>query len=97
MFVTTSGNNRPTLKIIVQPKARKTGIIGLHDGMLKLAVASPPVDGKANREVVAFLADLFELKKKEVIILRGEHSRKKTCLLGDLDADEIRKKITPYL
>lgn len=89
--------DRPGLKLIVQPKAKKTQIVGLHDGMLKLAVASPPVDGKANKEIVTFLADFFKLKKSEVSIISGERSRRKICLLGSLEEEDIRKKLTPFL
>jgi uncharacterized protein len=89
--------DRPGLKLIVQPKAKKTQIVGLYDGMLKLAVASPPVDGKANKEIVTFLADFFKLKKSEVSIISGERSRRKICLLGSLKEEDIKKKLTPFL
>jgi hypothetical protein len=97
VYVVSIKGNRTGLKIIVQPKASKTRIVGLHDGMVKLAVAAPPVDGKANGEVIAFLADFFGLKKNEVKIVSGEHSRRKVCLLGDLGEDTIRKKLAPFL
>lgn len=96
LFMSAKGN-RPGLKLIVQPKAKKTKILGVHDGMVKLAIASPPVDGKANKEVVAFLADFFKLKKSEVSIVSGERSRRKICLLGSLEEEDIRKKLTPFL
>ena len=68
-----------------------------HDGMLKLAVASPPVDGKANNEVIAFLADFFNVEKSDVSIISGERSRRKICLLGSLEEEDIRERLRPFL
>lgn len=93
MCISMVKGERVALAVLVKPKARKTAILGLHHGMVKLAIASPPVDGKANREVVRFLAELFNLKKKQVTILRGERSREKVCLLGDLDERTVRSRL----
>ena len=85
------------LRIIVQPKAKKTGFIGLYDGMVKLAVTSPPVDGKANAAVVTFLAGFFKLKKAEVQIVSGTRSRRKVCILGNLKEAEVKNRLEPIL
>ena len=85
------------LRIIVQPKAKKTDILGLYDGMVKLAVASPPVDGKANATVVDFLANFFKLKKSDVQIISGSRSRRKVCILGDLKENAVRCRLEPFL
>lgn len=97
VFVSTNKGNKATLKIIVKPKAKRTMFAGLHDNMVKLSVAAPPVDGKANKEVVAYLADFFGLKKKEVEIIAGQHSRRKTCSIGELSEEEVRGKVETYL
>ncbi|HKJ65206.1 MAG TPA: DUF167 domain-containing protein [Desulfopila sp.] len=97
MCITVVKGDRPALKLVVQPKAKKTRIVGLHGDMVKLAVASPPVDGKANREVISFLCGLFDLKKHHVAIIAGEKSRKKLCLLGDLDEAAIRRRLAPFI
>lgn len=97
MCLTTVKGGTVGLKVVVQAKAKKTRIAGLHNDMLKLAVASPPVDGKANREVIAFLAELFGLKKKDISIVAGERSRKKICLIGNLGGEAIRRKLAPLV
>ena len=97
MYTVAMKNNRCGLKIIVQPKARQTKILGVYDGMLKLAVAAPPVDGKANKQVTAFLANLFKIRKSEVKIISGLHSRKKICVLGDLQGRDLEKILEPLL
>jgi uncharacterized protein (TIGR00251 family) len=97
VFVSTNKENKANLKIIVKPKAKRTLFLGLHDNMVKLGVAAPPVDGKANKEVVAYLADFFGLKKKEVEIVTGENSRRKICSIGRLSEKEVRRKVEKYL
>lgn len=63
------------LEIYVQPGAKKTAISGLHDGRLKIRLKSAPIDGKANQELVAFIAQFFKLRKQDIQIIRGEKSR----------------------
>ena len=70
-----------TLQIQAQPGARSTAVVGAYgDGntaRLKIALAAPPVDGKANAELRAFLADAFGVAQRNVSLLRGERGRKK--------------------
>ncbi len=73
------------LGIRVQPRASRSQVVGwLADGALKLAVASPPVDGEANKAVVALLAEHFHLPKREVVLVSGEKGRNKVILLRGL-------------
>jgi hypothetical protein len=65
------------LSLYLQPGAKKTGPAGLHDGALKLRLAAPPVDGKANAALIAWLADWFGVPKNRITIERGELSRHK--------------------
>ena len=61
----------------VQPGARRTGVSGLHGDALKVRLAAPPVEGKANEALVKFLAGRFAVPKRNVVIVSGEHSREK--------------------
>jgi uncharacterized protein (TIGR00251 family) len=61
----------------VQPGARRTQVAGIHGAALKLRLAAPPVDGKANAALRAFLADAFGVPLRQVTLLRGETSRDK--------------------
>lgn len=85
------------LQLHVQPKGSKTKIAGLYDGRLKLVVSSPPVDGKANKEVIAFLASILNIRKKDVVLKSGLQSRKKNVCIVSLKANEIRKIIGEQL
>ena len=80
-------NDHLILNIYVQPNAKKNEVVGCYDDALKIRIQSPAVDGKANEALIKFLAGLFDVSKTEVIILRGQQSRKKqvsVCSLKNL-------------
>jgi uncharacterized protein (TIGR00251 family) len=65
------------LRIHVQPGAKKTEAAGRHGDALKLRLAAPPAEGKANLALIAFLADAFGVPRRRVTLLSGEKSREK--------------------
>jgi uncharacterized protein (TIGR00251 family) len=77
-YVRSAGPGVWTADIRVQPGARKSAVEGLLGSRLKLRIAAPAVEGKANKAVVEFLAGVLKVKKSQVSILRGESSREKT-------------------
>jgi uncharacterized protein len=88
-----------TLAVRAQPGAKKTAIVGVYGegaaAQLKIAVQAPPVEGRANAAMVAFLAATFELPKSHVELVSGELSRSKVFLLHGVSraqAEEILKK-----
>jgi hypothetical protein len=66
-----------TLTLHAQPGARKSAVAGLHGDALKVRIAAPPVDGKANEALIAFVAKLFDVPRKQVRLLTGDTSRHK--------------------
>lgn len=80
-----------TLRLHVQPGAKKTEVAGLHGDALKIRLAAPPVDGKANSCLLGFLADQLGLAKSAVRLLSGEASRSKRVRLIGVDPARIRK------
>ncbi len=72
------------LLIYAQPGAKKTTIDGFFGERLKIKIGTPPVDGKANKELIRFLAEEFSLSKSRVLLLKGDKSRlKEICLVAD--------------
>jgi len=61
----------------VVPGATRTELIGLHDGALRVRLAAPPVDGKANDALIAWLANELGITRRGVKLLRGASSRRK--------------------
>lgn len=73
------------LWVAVVPNARRTGADGLHDGALRVRLVAPPVEGKANEALVAWLADQLRLPKRAVRVARGATARRKAL---EIDAPE---------
>ena len=86
-----------TLAVRAQPGAKKTAITGIYGegdaAQLKIAVHAPPVDGKANLALVAFLAETFALPKNHVELVSGELSRSKVLLLRGVQLVDARRRI----
>lgn len=89
-----------TLAVRAQPGAKKTAIVGLYGegdaAQLKIAVHAPPIEGRANAALVAFLAETFGLPKSAVELIGGELSRSKVFLLRGVTADRAEALLTPF-
>jgi len=70
-------NRNLILKLYIQPGARQSEVIDVHGEELKIRLAAPPVEGKANRVLAEFLAKCFNVPLKHVILKRGAQSRHK--------------------
>ncbi len=70
-----------TLTLHVQPGAKRNEIIGLHGGALKLKLAAPPEDGKANAALLRFIANQFQVSLRDVELKQGAQSRHKVVLI----------------
>lgn len=66
-----------TLTIHAQPGARRSEVAGVHGDALKVRLAAPPVEGKANDALLRFLADAFGVPLRQVTLLRGDTARRK--------------------
>lgn len=65
----------------LQPGASTIGFAGQHGERLKIRISAPPVDGKANNMLLAFLAEQFGVGKRQVSLLSGQQSRQKRVLI----------------
>jgi len=65
------------LALHVQPGAKRSETAGLHGDALKIRLAAPPIEGRANEALLRFIADLFEVPLRQVELLRGAQSRHK--------------------
>lgn len=87
----------PTLEVYVQPRSSRNKCCGVHQQALKLMVTAPPVDGKANKVVKAYLAELFEVKPSTVVLVSGEHTRKKTFYFKSLSKESLADRLQSLL
>jgi uncharacterized protein (TIGR00251 family) len=86
-----------TLAVRAQPGAKKTAITGVYgegdSAHLKIAVQVPPIEGRANEALIAFLAKTFDLPKSSVELVSGELSRSKVFLLRGMTIEQVQGKL----
>jgi hypothetical protein len=86
-----------TLHLHVQPGARSTGWAGQHGAALKLRLAAPAIDGRANAACIEFLAGAAQVPRRSVEITHGEQSREKTVRIRGITADRFHWLETQWL
>lgn len=70
-----------TLTLHVQPGAKRSEIAGLHGDALKVRLAAPPIEGRANAALLKYIAALFDVPVRQVELKQGGHSRHKVLLI----------------
>jgi uncharacterized protein len=83
-----------TLAVRAQPGAKKTAITGVYGegatAQLKIAVHAPPIEGRANHALIAFLAECFSIPRSAVELVSGELSRSKVFLLAGITRERAQ-------
>ncbi len=92
-YLKTRPDGSLLLSIYVQPRSDRNAIVGLHGDAIKLRLTAPPVDGKANKAVIAFWAKSLKIPKSAVTIKSGLQSRMKKVLLNGADEKQIRRLV----
>lgn len=82
-----------TFAVQVIPRASKNEITGIHSDALKVRLTAPPIEGKANEALVAFLAERLGVRKSQVEIVAGATSRRKMIRVTGLSAQEIKERL----
>ncbi len=92
------GRHGAALTVRVTPRARRTEIAGfLEDGILRIRIAAPPVEGKANAALVEFLAKVLSVRKNRIEVVAGDKSLDKIISVTDLSADEAQRRINAWM
>jgi uncharacterized protein (TIGR00251 family) len=86
-----------TFAVRVQPRASRTGIASMHGEALRIALAAPPIDGRANDELLHYFADLFRVSRSAVHILAGQSGRNKIVRIAGRSAAELTSAINERL
>jgi len=76
-YLRAEKNGAVVIDIHVIPNAARTQADGLHDGALRVRLHAPPVDGKANLALIAWLADCLDVAKSQIELARGQTSKRK--------------------
>jgi uncharacterized protein (TIGR00251 family) len=86
-------NNGVTIKVRVNPRSASAQVIGLMGDSLVIRLTSPPVDGKANAELVKFLGKKLKVPQSAITILTGHTSREKAVHIGGLDRAHVLERL----
>lgn len=81
------------LAVQVVPRASKSEICGLQGDALKVRLQAPPVDGKANKALCEFIAELLGVSARHVLLATGSTSRLKTLLIPETAPDVVRARL----
>lgn len=76
-------NNALVLTLYVQPGAKKNEVAGLHGDALKIRLATAPIQGQANKALLKYLAQLFDVPISHIVLKSGKLSRHKIIEIGD--------------
>jgi uncharacterized protein (TIGR00251 family) len=72
-----------TFSVRVVPRASRSEMAGLYDGVLRIRIAAPPVDGAANRELIKFLSKQLKVPQAAVTLVTGNNSKQKTVSIAN--------------
>ena len=92
------GKAGAALTVRVTPRARKSEFAGvLEDGTLRVRIKEPPVGGKANQALIAFLAKVLGVRKSRIEIVAGESGLDKIVAVESMSAEEAENRIQGWL
>jgi uncharacterized protein (TIGR00251 family) len=83
------------ISLRVYPSAISNEVMGFADGVLRVKVSAPPVKGKANRELIAFLGQKLCTGKGSLTIIKGHTSRNKVIAIDGLSQEEVIRRLLP--
>jgi hypothetical protein len=90
-FIEKDGSIIVAIRVV--PRASRSQIVGEHDGVLKIQLTSPPVDGAANAELIKLLAKQFGVSKSDIEIVAGETSKSKRIKIANLSQSRFEEMI----
>ena len=97
MIKLTAKDGGVTFAVRVQPRASKSGVTGELDGALKIRLASPPVEGEANEELIRLLAKLFGLPRQQVALISGQTSKNKLVRVSGISVEGVQRILAEAL
>jgi uncharacterized protein (TIGR00251 family) len=84
------GNSAATdIDVRVVPRAGRSGFAGVRDGAIVVRLAAAPVDGAANKELIALIARTLKVPKRDVEIVAGERARTKRVRVAGMSAAQV--------
>jgi uncharacterized protein (TIGR00251 family) len=89
----TKSLNSAKILIQVHPKAHHNSIVRFETGVWHLKIAAPPVEGKANKELIEFLSDVLNVSISHLSVDKGTSSRRKLIIIEGLTQEEVEERL----
>ena len=81
------------LKLRIVPNAKRDEVAGAYGDAVKVKVAAPAMEGKANEALLEFIAEKLGIHRRDIRLMAGEKSRDKVVEIALLDAAEARTRL----
>lgn len=92
------GKHGAALTVRVTPRARRNEFGGLlEDGTLRVRITAPPTEGKANQALVAFLAEVLDVRKSRIEIVAGQKGLDKIISVLEMTSQEVEKRLRAWM
>ena len=89
----STSENQVKLQVRIHPHAARNEVMGMIDNVFHIKISAPPIKGKANQELVAFLSQVLGVNRSRISILKGETSKNKLVAISGLSEEEVREKL----
>ena len=87
--------DKAKILLSVYPNAIRNEIVSFTDGVLRVKVSAPPIKGKANNELIAYLSRLLGVGKGSINIIKGHTTRNKVVAIDGLSRGEVMRRLLP--
>lgn len=84
---------RVLISVRVQPRASRNEVTGQENGVWKIRIMAPPVEGKANKKLIEFMSERLGVSKSRIEIVKGETGRNKVVAIEGLERGEVSKRL----
>jgi uncharacterized protein (TIGR00251 family) len=81
------------VKLRIVPNAKRDEVVGEHGDAVKIKVAAPALEGKANEALLEFIAEKLGVHRRDIALVAGEKSRDKAIEVANLEASEARARL----
>ncbi len=92
-LISETSSGSVLLQVMVQPRASKDQVVGIHGNHIKIRLTSPPVEGAANKALVKFLSKKLKIPASKITIKRGQRARQKLLEVEGASAKDVKKKL----
>ncbi len=93
MSIITANDDGTIVQIKLSPRASDNKIVGIMDDAVKIRLQAPPVDGKANKALIKFIAKLLKVPASGVQIISGDTNRNKRIFIRNISPEAVRQKL----